>query len=136
MTQNLSYLLDTNIISELVRNPQGRLTDVIARKGEDRICTSIVVASELRFGAEKKGSAPLARQLETVLSAIKILPLKEPADRFYAKLRTHLEKKGTPIGPNDMLIAAHSLSLGLTLVTANEREFLRVPELCVENWLK
>ncbi len=136
MTENLSYLLDTNIISELIRNPQGKLTDIIALKGEDRICTSIIVASELRFGAEKKGSAPLTRQLETVLSAIKIMSLREPADRAYAKLRTHLEKTGKPIGPNDMLIAAHALSLGLTLVTANEREFLRVPELAVENWLK
>ncbi len=136
MIEKLSYLLDTNIISELIRNPQGKLTDIIAHKGEDCICTSIIVASELRFGAEKRGSYPLTRQLETVLSAIKILPLREPADRFYAKLRTHLEKSGKPIGPNDMLIAAHSLSLGLTLVTANEREFLRVPELIVENWLK
>jgi tRNA(fMet)-specific endonuclease VapC len=111
------------------------VTDHIARVGEESICTSIFVAGELRFGADKKGSERLAFQLEAVLSAITILPLEEPADRHYAKLRHHLEKAGTPIGPNDMLIAAHALSLGLILVSANQREFSRVPGLAVENWL-
>ncbi len=135
MSSSLRFLLDTNIISELVRNPQGMVTDRIAREGEESICTSIIVASELRFGAEKKGSERLTYQLEAVLSAIVILPLEEPADSRYAKLRHHLEKAGTPIGPNDMLIAAQALSLGLTLVSANLREFSRVPGLAVENWL-
>ena len=135
MTSNLRYLLDTNIISELVRNPQSIVTDYIIREGEDSVCTSIVVTSELRFGAEKKGSNRLVTQLEAVLSAIEILPLKEPADGYYARLRNHLEKAGTPIGPNDMLIAAQALSLGLTLITSNEREFARVPGLSIENWL-
>ena len=135
MKSNLRYLLDTNIISELVRNPQGIVTDHIIQEWEDSVCTSIVVASELWFGAEKKGSRRLVTQLEAVLSAIEILPLKEPADRYYARLRHHLEKAGTPIGPNDMLIAAQTLSLGLTLITSNEREFSRVPGLSVENWL-
>ncbi|MEE4356338.1 MAG: type II toxin-antitoxin system VapC family toxin [Desulfococcaceae bacterium] len=135
MNHNLRYLLDTNIISELIRNPHGPVTDRIAREGEAGICTSIVVAAELRFGAVKKNSARLTRQLEAVLSAIEILPLNEPADREYAKLRYQLEKAGTPIGPNDMLIAAHALSLNLTLVTANQREFSRVSGLLVENWM-
>ena len=135
MNSNLRYLLDTNILSELIRNPQGIVTDYIIQQGEDSVCTSIVVASELRFGAEKKGSSRLLTQLEVVLSAIEILPFKEPADRYYARLRHHLEKAGTPIGPNDMLIAAQTLSLGLTLITANEREFSRVPELSIQNWL-
>jgi tRNA(fMet)-specific endonuclease VapC len=135
MNSSLRFLLDTNIISALVRNPQGMATDQIAREGEESICTSIIVASELRFGAEKKGSERLTYQLEAVLSAIVTLPLEEPADRRYAKLRHHLEKAGTPIGPNNMLIAAQALSLGLTLVSANLREFSRVPGLAVENWL-
>ena len=135
MNSNLRYLLDTNILSELIRNPQGIVTDYITQHGEDSVCTSIVVASELRFGAEKKGSRRLLSQLEAVLSAIEILPLEEPSDRFYARLRNHLEKAGTPIGPNDMLIAAQTLSLGLTLITSNEREFSRVPGLSIENWL-
>lgn len=135
MSSDLRYLLDTNIVSELVRNPHGVVTDHIARVGEESICTSIIVTGELRFGAEKRGSERLTFQLEAVLSAIIILPLEEPVDRQYARLRHHLEKAGTPIGPNDMLIAAHALSLGLTLVSANQREFSRVPGLAVENWL-
>jgi tRNA(fMet)-specific endonuclease VapC len=129
------YLLDTNILSDLVRHPQGRVSERIAREGEKSICTSIVVASELRFGAEKSGSGRLAAQLDIILSAIETLPLEEPADRHYARLRHYLEVHGTPIGPNDMLIAAQALALDCTVITANDREFSRVPGLKVENWL-
>jgi tRNA(fMet)-specific endonuclease VapC len=129
------FLLDTNILSDLVRRPQGEIAERIAREGEKSICTSIVVAAELRFGAKKRGSGRLTTQLEIILSAIDTLPLEEPADRQYAKLRKYLENRGTPIGPNDMLIAAHALALDCTVVTANDREFSRVPGLKVENWL-
>ena len=129
------YLLDTDTLSDLVRHPQGPVADRIAQKGEDSICTSIVVACELRFGAAKKASARLSAQLEIVLSALEILPYEEPADRRYAELRQHLEQAGALIGANDMLIAAHALALGMTIVTGNVREFARVPELRVENWL-
>jgi tRNA(fMet)-specific endonuclease VapC len=129
-------LLDTNILSDLVRHPQGKIAKRIAREGEKSICTSIVVASELRFGAEKSGSARLAAQLDIILSAMETLPLEEPADREYARLRNYLEAHGTPIGPNDMLIAAQALALDCTLITANDREFSRVPGLKVENWLE
>ena len=64
-----------------------------------------------------------------------IVPFAEPADQVYAELRAHLERAGTPIGPHDLLIAAHALALDLTLVTDNLREFSRVPDLRVENWL-
>jgi tRNA(fMet)-specific endonuclease VapC len=130
------YLLDTNILSDLVRHPQGKIAKRIAREGEKSICTSIVVASELRFGAEKSGSARLTAQLDIILSAIETLPLEEPADRKYSSLRNYLEKQGAPIGPNDMLIAAHALVLDCTVITANDREFSRVPGLKVENWLE
>jgi tRNA(fMet)-specific endonuclease VapC len=129
------YLLDTNILSDLVRCPQGGVAERVTRAGVDTVCTSIVVASELRFGALKSGSRRLVRQSELILSAIDILPLDEPADEEYARLRLHLESRGSLIGSNDMLIAAHALSLNCTLVTANEREFARVPGLGVENWL-
>ena len=129
------YLLDTNILSDLVRNPQGKIAQRIAREGEKNICTSIVVAAELRFGAEKRGSERLTKQLETILSAISALPLEEPADRHYGKLSAHLEERGARIGPNDMLIAAQALALECTVITANDREFSRVPGLKVENWL-
>ena len=129
------YLLDTNILSDLVRNPAGRIAQRIASVGEDTVCTSLVVSAVIRFGAFKKGSKRLSSQLEAVLSALDILPLKEPIDERYARLRLALERAGTPIGGNEMLIAAHAMALGLTLVTANEREFSRVPGLAVENWL-
>jgi tRNA(fMet)-specific endonuclease VapC len=130
------YLLDTNILSDLIRNPQGPVAARIAHAGEDQVCTSLIVASELRFGAAKRGSERLSRQLEMVLAVIDVLPLQSPADRHYADLRRILERAGTPIGPNDMLIAAHALSIAATLVTANVREFRRVPGLAVENWLE
>jgi tRNA(fMet)-specific endonuclease VapC len=130
------YLLDTNVVSDLVRRPAGRVRDCVAERGEESVCTSIIVAAELRFGAVKKGSDRLTKQLETVLGALEVLPYLEPADRCYGDLRTALERAGTPIGANDLLIASHALSLGLTLVTHNEAEFRRVPGLSVENWLR
>ena len=129
------FLLDTNILSDLVRHPQGVIAQRITREGEKNISTSIVVAAELRFGAEKSGSERLTTQLEIILSAIDTLPLEEPVDRQYARLRKYLEDRGTPIGPNDMLIAAHALALNCTVITANDREVSRVPGLKVENWL-
>ena len=135
MTKSFHYLLDTNILSDLVRQPQGVIARRIAEAGEEAICTSIIVAAELRFGAEKSGSAKLADQVNLILSAIEILPLESPADREYARLRQYLARRGTLIGPNDMLIAAQALGAGLTVVTANNGEFARVPGLSVENWL-
>ena len=130
------YLLDTNILSDLVHNPQGLVAQKIASTGEGSICTSIIVAGELRFGARKLGSKRLTNQLDAILSAIEILPLERPADHYYGELRANLEKQGTPIGPNDMLIAAHALVLDCVVVTANVKEFSRVARLKVENWLQ
>ncbi|MGR4866406.1 PIN domain-containing protein [Caulobacter sp. LARHSG274] len=130
------WLLDTNILSDLVRNPSGSASDRLRRLGDANVRTSIVVAAELRFGAAKRGSERLTRQLETVLSAIEVLPLASPADRLYGEIRARLEKQGTPIGGNDLLIAAHALALDCVLVTDNEREFSRVEGLVTENWLR
>lgn len=129
------YLLDTNILSDLVRNPQGKVFQKILEVGESQICTSIVVAGELWFGVEKKGSALLREQLRLILSAIDILPMDRPTDEIYGKIRADLQRQGTIIGPNDLLIAAHALESKRVLVTANEKEFRRVEELLVENWL-
>jgi len=131
----MRYLLDTNIVSDLVRNPQGKIAERISKLGEDRVCTSIVVAAELRYGAEKKGSLRLTAQLEAVLGALEVLPLETPADKTYGMVRTRLEKAGRPIGGNDLLIASQALALGYTLVSDNEREFARVDGLRHENWL-
>ena len=130
------YLLDTNILSDLVRNPAGRVAARIAEVGERSVCTSIIVAAELRFGAAKKGSDRLSAQLEHILSAITVEPLEAPADAIYGQVRAALEAAGTPIGANDLLIAAHALATGRTVVTDNEREFSRVEGLTMENWLR
>jgi tRNA(fMet)-specific endonuclease VapC len=133
---NFEYLLDTNAVSDLVRNPGGAIARRIGTVGARRVCTSIIVACELRFGAVRRGSSRLTAQLETVLQPLDILPFEEPGDQAYGALRAHLERRGLPIGANDMLIAAHALAVGCTLVTDNEREFSRVPGLKVENWLR
>jgi tRNA(fMet)-specific endonuclease VapC len=129
------YLLDTNILSDLLRNPGGRVARRLAVVGEAAICTSIVVACELRYGAAKKGSPQLSARVESLLGSLEILPLDQPSDPHYAEIRLHLDRMGKPIGPNDLLIAAHALALDLTLVTNNVDEFSRVPRLPLENWL-
>ena len=136
MSTAYRYLLDTNIVSELMRDPQGPITRRIARVGEGSVCTSIIVACELRYGAAKKGSARLTQQLEIVLEVLPVLALEPAVDRRYGELRADLERRGTPIGPNDLLIAAQALALGLVLVTDNLQEFKRVKGLEVKNWLE
>ena len=133
---NYRYLLDTNIVSELIKNPQGVVAERMLESGlEKYCCTSIIVACELRYGAAKKQSPKLSFNVEQVLNSLPILSLEESTDEVYAKIRVNLEGRGLPIGHHDLLIAAHALSLGLTVVTANEREFTCVENLMVENWL-
>lgn len=134
---NYRYLLDTNIVSELIKNPQGRVANKILDSGlEKYCCTSIVVACELRYGTVKKQSAKLSFNVNQVLNSLPILPLDETVIDDYGQVRVKLEYLGLPIGQHDLLIAAHALSLGLIIVTANEREFSRVENLTIENWLK
>lgn len=127
-------MLDTNAVSEVMRRPDGP-AGTRFKASRDRLAVSALVAAELRFGALKKRSDQLARRVESILGVLPVLPFDALADRIYARLRLTLEAQGTPIGPNDLLIAAHALTLDLTLVTANIREFSRVPDLRVENWL-
>jgi tRNA(fMet)-specific endonuclease VapC len=130
------YLLDTNILSSVIRDPKGRIAVRIARAGQLETCTSIIVAAELRFGAAKRGSRRLTTRVAELLETIDVVAFEPPADTAYSDLRARLERAGRPIGGNDLLIAAHALALDLTLVTANEREFSRVPDLRIENWLR
>jgi tRNA(fMet)-specific endonuclease VapC len=132
----MRYLLDTNILSAMIRMPHGEVAARVEKMGEKKIFTSIVVASEMRFGAARKGSAVLTLKIEGLLDTMEIAPLEIPADRFYASIRTHLENAGTPIGNNDMLIAAHALATDSVVVTDNIKEFSRVPGLKIENWLR
>jgi tRNA(fMet)-specific endonuclease VapC len=131
----LRYLLDTNTISAALYEPQGYLSGKIVRLSHV-VCTSIIVAAELRFGVAKAGARALAQTIDGFLARIEVLPFSPPADATYAQLRAALERKGKPIGGNDMLIAAHALAIRATLVTANVREFSRVSSLNVENWLR
>ncbi len=129
------YMLDTNIVSDLIKNPQGKVAKRIRRAGEDSICTSIIVAAELRYGCARSGSNRLRKAVEDLLGEIKVLPFDVPADGAYGAIRTELEAAGKPIGGNDLLIAAHAHAADATIVTANANEFKRVPGLKVENWL-
>ena len=128
-------MLDTNIIADLIRNPQGRDAKRIAKVGEDKICTSVVVAADLRYGCAKSGPKRLIKAVEGLLGEIGVLPFDVPADTEYGAIRAELEAAGTPIGSNDLLIAARACATGATIVTANAAEFKRVRGLKMENWL-
>jgi len=129
------WMLDTHALSELIRDPRGPVMQRLSDVAPDVVCTSIVVACELRFGAQRKGSAVLTERVNALLDAMVVLPFDAPADDHYADIRATLERARTPIGSPDMLIAAHARSRALTLVTHNLREFQRVPGLKVEDWL-
>jgi len=129
-------LLDTNIISALIRDPAGPAARHIERVGHRQVCTSVIVAAELRYGCAKKGSAKLSARVESLLDTIPVLPLDVPADAKYGSIRAELEAAGEPISANDLLIGAHAQALGLTLVTDNTREFQRIRGLALENWLE
>jgi tRNA(fMet)-specific endonuclease VapC len=131
----MRYLLDTNAVSDLIRNPSGRVATRLRRVGEANVCTSIVVAAELRFGAAKKNSPRLSARIDAILEALGVLPFNVPADAVYGSIRAALERAGRPIGGNDLLIAAHALALECAVVTDNEAEFSRVEGLVCENWL-
>lgn len=130
------YLLDTNVVSSLVRDPHGPLTGKLREMSRHEVFTSIIVACELRYGAHKRGSARLTAQLEAVLQVLAVAPFESPADTAYAAIRADLERAGLPIGANDLLIAAHALALDSVLVTDNTREFSRIEGLRCENWLR
>ena len=132
----LKYLLDTNILSNLIKQPDGNAARKIATlESEDVCCTSVIVACELRYRAREKGSAILTAKVNQLLEAVTVLPLKNDVEPRYAVLRLALERAGTPIGSNDLLIASHACALGLILVTGNVKEFSRIPDLVIENWL-
>ena len=132
----MSYLLDTNAMSDLMKRPDGRVRDHIEALMPDRLLTSVIVVAELRYGIQKVRSERLARLLDGVLRYMTVAALTEDIAEHYASVRDALERGGTPIGQNDLLIAAHALALDVVLVTDNEKEFSRVPNLRIENWLR
>lgn len=128
-------MLDTNIVSDLLRNPQGPVTGHIVRVGPEAVCVSIITAAELRYGCARKGSAKLLANVEAILGSIQVLAFDVPADAEYGGIRAELETAGMHLGPNALLIAAHAYAPGAVLVTANTGEFSRVRGLQVENWM-
>ena len=112
----IRYMLDTDIISDLIKNPQGSAAKRIAKLGEANICTSIIVAAELRYGCAKSGSKRLLKAVEDLLSEINVLPFEVPADTEYGRIRAELEAAGKPIGSNDLLSRQQRRSGGLRLV--------------------
>ena len=131
----LVYMLDTNILSDTIRNPFGIASQYMERIGEDALCVSAIVASEMRYGIRKKGSPRLSYLVENTLSRIAILPYDDAASQSYSVIRDALKRQGKSIGLADLFIAAHAYSLGLPIVTNNVREFSRVDGLKIENWL-
>ena len=134
------WLLDSNTITALMKQPHGlvtqRMNEALCKHSDAEMCTSAVVVCEMQFGLLKNPSPRLLTAYAQTMLGVVVYPLNEAVPLHYAKLRLHLAQQGTPIGPNDNLIAAHALALGATLVTDNETEFCRVPGLVVENWLR
>ena len=131
------WLLDTHILSDVIKQPDGIVGQrlrVLSEQFPGALVTSVVVECELSFGALRVNSAVLKGKISSLLQIIPALALNQDVVTHYAITRAHLERQGTPIGPNDTLIAAHALALGATLVSG-DAEFARVPGLQVENWL-
>jgi tRNA(fMet)-specific endonuclease VapC len=129
------YMLDTNIVSHMIRAPEGEIVHRVESVGSTTLCISALVASELRYGAAKRGSERLSSLVENMLERVDIVAYDSAAAVHYAEIRDQLTRGGDLIGPMDILIAAHARSLDLILVTDNTREFSRVDGLNVENWL-
>ena len=133
-----TYLLDTNIISQLMKDglapSANRCRDRLLKEPDCKLLTSVVVQCELMFGLCRYPSQRLQRAYELQLENLSVMPLDDSICSHYANLRTHLDLAGTPMGANDTLIAAHALALDATLVSA-DAAFARVPGLRLENWL-
>jgi tRNA(fMet)-specific endonuclease VapC len=128
------YLLDTDTLSHVLREPFGTVARRIVGVGEQAVATTPIVAGELRFGARRSGSRPLVERVDELLARLQVLPLDDRVAMAYADVRRVLEQVGTPIGPNDLWIAAHALAEERIVVTGNVREFRRVAGLGVEDW--
>lgn len=132
----MKYLLDTDTCIYLLNGRPGSVTETFRRHRVASICLSSITTSELRWGVAKSASERNRAALEAFLASFQIVAYDDEAARAYGDLRAELERRGKPIGPMDLLIAAQAIALDLVLVTNNEREFKRVPGLRVENWVR
>jgi tRNA(fMet)-specific endonuclease VapC len=129
------YMLDTDTCSYIMKRSHDAVLKKLAKVPVSDVCISVITKSELLFGVEV---SPKRRQDEAALDALlrylEVLDFPDKASSHYAKIRADLKARGAMIGANDLLIAAHARSLGLTLITNNTREFRRVRSLSIENW--
>lgn len=130
------YILDTNVVSNLMRRVSGPVASTMRARPDDDMAINPIILGELEYGVRKSGSAQLQERLSIVERRLPCIDLATSVSKTYGEIRTNLEASGTPIGANDLWIAAHAMTLDATLVTANEREFRRVEGLNVENWLQ
>ena len=131
----MRYMLDTNICIYIIKNKPKKVIIELKRHKPSEICVSSITYAELTHGVEKSMAVEKNRlALALLFSNIEVLDFDIKAAIHYGKIRAYLEKQGTPIGPLDMMIAAHAMSLGYTVVTNNIKEFQRVPDLKLENW--
>ena len=128
-------MLDTNIVSAIVRDPRGKILEKLIEVGEENVFISIITHGEILYGVKKNWSESLSKKVSAVTRRLKVASLTIPTDQRYGEVRLAL-RQGKNIGQNDLWIAAHALALDAVLVTNNEREFSRVPGLKVENWLR
>ncbi|MGB8987595.1 MAG: type II toxin-antitoxin system VapC family toxin [Candidatus Sulfotelmatobacter sp.] len=131
------YMLDTDTCSYIMRRSHDAILKRLAKTSVSDVCISVIAKSELLFGVEV---SPKRKQDEAALAAflryVEVLDFPDEASSHYAKIRADLKTRGAMIGANDLFIAAHARSLGLTLVTNNTREFKRVRGLSIDNWTK
>ena len=134
----MKYLLDTNIVSYLLRGQFANLQQRILNTAHDQICISVITAGELAYGFARANPSrrlvSMQIKLHALLQAVLTRPLPAGVAEQYGKIRSTLERSGTPIGGNDLWLAAHALEEDLVLVTNNTREFERVDGLKLENW--
>ena len=133
----MEFMLDTNTCIYIIKRKPPDVIERFCQTEISQIGISSITLSELLYGVSKS-SKPEQNQmaLTQFVAPLEILPYDDEAAQYYGDLRAHLEKKGTPIGSLDMLIAAHALSIDCTLVTNNEKEFIRTPNLKIDNWAK
>jgi len=129
------YMLDSDICIYVAKQSNPKVMARFAKYGPGDLGISVVGYGELRVGTEKSNrAADGSKELNIFIQIVPVLPIDPEVGEFYARTRADLEQRGQIIGANDLWIASHCLQLGLTLVTNNEREFSRIPNLPIENW--
>ena len=130
----MRYLLDTNTVSALVNDPGGPAFQAVRNVGQDQLLISVIVLCEIEFGLAKKQSDRLTRQMREIINTLEIAVFDEACANRYGKLREEMRRIGFSLAPNDLLIAAHAMTLEAVLVT-DDQAFGRVPGLTTENWI-